>query len=102
MTTRRDLPDPARLRELNDQRHLPHDHPSDGKFTVYTAAAQARKRMVHVRRTGIVRQIDQLLRSHPGPKSQLSTEALLASVELPRFFGHFAICYPQGGCGLLS
>ena len=23
-------------------------------------------------------------------------------LELPRFFGHFAICYPQGGCGLLS
>ena len=23
-------------------------------------------------------------------------------LELPRFFGHFAICYPQGGCELLS
>ena len=82
MNTRRDLPDPARLRELNAHRRLPHDHPSDGKFPIFTSAAQARKRMVYLHRTGIVPQIDQLLRSHPGPKSQLSTEALLASALL--------------------
>ena len=82
MNTRRDLPDPARLRELNGQRRLPRDHPSGGKFPIFTSAAQARKRMVYVHRTGIVPQIDQLLRFHPGPKSQLSTEALLASALL--------------------
>ena len=67
---------------MNAHRRLPHDHPSDGKFPIFTSAAQARKRMVYLHRTGIVPQIDQLLRSHPGPKSQLSTEALLASALL--------------------
>ena len=78
----RDLPDPARLRDLNNQRHLPNDHPSKGKFPIFTSAVQARQRLAYVRRTGVVPLIDELLRSHPGPRSVLTTEAFLTSALL--------------------
>ena len=52
--------------------------------------------------------IDHVDRLRAGSTGRVLPHAVMAPstvgvfLELPRFFGHFAICYPQGGCGLLS
>ena len=106
--TRRGLPDPARLYELNSLRTLPADYPSsvpdvdtdpgtyldtdvcadtdeegiDPSEPIITTAAQARRMYAYVARTGVVRHIDKVLRDHPGEQPVLTTQMLLAAMLL--------------------
>ena len=95
--TARGLPDAGRLRELNSQRRLPKDHPSADKYDnpsradilsdpgeegirrrgpIFTSPALVRRLDQFVGTTGVARDIDEVLRDHPGSQPVLSTRML--------------------------
>ena len=96
----RGMADPARLYELNCQRKLPKDHSSADQYDdtdstgvnvwgdtdeegvrrrepIITTPAQARRICQYVGLSGVCRQIDQVLRAHPGSQPVLTTRMIL-------------------------